>query len=218
MIAPCKLASHLPRVRQLAKLTSSIRVSKQWGAKDFWDATSSIRGREVTSTNPILSERILPAIDSGYLSTRTGYMMMGREFDLDLPAMLDAEQMLEKGEASYEDFLRAVVIHLDGTGWVVWNLQGDVSARKLDAEEEEARRRIETFRDRLVAMGKEHLFYRWIELVQFESQQPGGLTPFRQDELIGKARDLFSREGINFDALFASVGGVDGFPGLGKDK
>lgn len=175
-----------------------------------------MRGREVTNANPILREKILPAVDAAWMRDRTGYMMMNADYDLDLPAMLDAEQMIRKAEASYDDFAKAVVVHLEGAGWAIWKLDETGGARRLDPDEEEARRRMETFRERVMALGKEHLFYRWVELIQFESQQQGGLTPARQEQLVDKARSLFSQEGVDFDALFASVGGADGFPGLGK--
>ena len=167
-----------------------------------------------------MRERIAPAIDSEWMRERTGFMMMGRDYDLDLPAMLDAEQMIKKGDAKYDDFAKAIFIYLDGAGWCMWRIEEAQTAgtQKPDDEEQEARRRMELFRERVMALGKEHLFYRWIELIQFESQQPGGLTPARQEELVGKARDRFSKEGIDFDSLFSSVGGVDGFPGLGSDK
>ncbi|KAL9048582.1 MAG: hypothetical protein Q9162_007648 [Coniocarpon cinnabarinum] len=196
------------------------RVSKQWGADQFWEHTKSFRGREITPENPVLRDRILPAVDSEYLRERTGYMMMGKNYDLDLPAMMDAEQMIKKGEAKFDDFETAVYIYLDGNGWCVWNVDDEkkLNHRRPDLDEAEARRRMELFRERVMAMGKEHLFYRWIELIQFESQQPGGLTVARQEELVGKARELFGREGVEFDALFSSVGGADGFPGLGKDQ
>lgn len=196
------------------------RMSKQWGAKDFWDACKTIRGREVTPDNRILLQRIMPAIDSGWMKERTGFMMMNRDYDLDLAAMLDAEQMIEKGDAKYEDFAKTVFIYLEGAGWCMWRVDEQMtrSASQPDAEEQEARRRMELFRERVMVLDKEHLFYRWIEMIQYESQQPDGLTPARQEQLVEKARDLFSREGVDFDSLFASVGGADGFPGLGKDK
>lgn len=59
--------------------------------------------------------------------------------------------------------------------------------------------------NRLTMMGKENLFFRWIEIVQY-----GG----RHDEVLQKARDVFTAQGIEFDDFVDSVGGITAFPGL----
>ena len=174
----------------------------------------------VNPNTPVLRDRILPAIDTEWMRTRTGYMMMNADYDLDLPAMLDAEGMVQKGQASYTDFTKAVFVHLEDAGWCMWKIEEGQStvASDTDLDEQEARQRIEGFRERLKALGKEDLFYRWIEMLQFETQQPGGLrNTERQAHFIEKARNLFVCEGVDFDKLFSSVGGAGGFPGLGKN-
>jgi hypothetical protein len=63
-------------------------------------------------------------------------------------------------------------------------------------------------------MGKENLFFRWIELIQYESEQPGGMNMARRKEVMEKARDVFTAQGVDFDAFVTAIGGVEAFPGL----
>lgn len=61
-------------------------------------------------------------------------------------------------------------------------------------------------------MGKENLFYRWIEVVQFESTQPGGFGPEKQEAAAKKIREMFEAESINFDELWKEAVGTN--PGI----
>jgi len=65
-------------------------------------------------------------------------------------------------------------------------------------------------------MGKENLFFRWIELIQYESEQPGGMNATRRKEVVEKARDVFTAQGVDFDAFVTAIGGIDAFPGLAQ--
>ena len=82
------------------------------------------------------------------------------------------------------------------------------------AQEEEGRRKIVAFKDELTSLGKESLFFRWIELVQFESSQPGGFTPDRQQKTMEKAKEMFESQGVDFDKFWAKIGGMQGMPGM----
>jgi hypothetical protein len=70
------------------------------------------------------------------------------------------------------------------------------------------------FKDRLTAMGHEDLFYRWVELVQYESTMPGGFTEGRQARAMEEARRMFSEAGVDFAKFWEEVGGSQGMPGL----
>jgi hypothetical protein len=75
-------------------------------------------------------------------------------------------------------------------------------------------RKIVAFKDELTALGKESLFFRWIELVQFESSQPGGFGPERQKKTMIKAKQMFEDQSIDFDKFWAKIGGMQGMPGM----
>jgi hypothetical protein len=63
-------------------------------------------------------------------------------------------------------------------------------------------------------MGHEDLFYRWVELVQYESTMPGGFTEGRQARAMQEARRMFNEAGVDFAKFWEEVGGSQGMPGL----
>lgn len=63
-----------------------------------------------------------------------------------------------------------------------------------------------TLQDRLAAMGKEGLFFRMIELVQYEGSTPGGFSPERQQATLEKVEKLFSDNGVDFRNLLNEMG------------
>ena len=67
------------------------------------------------------------------------------------------------------------------------------------------------FREKLAAMGKEDLFFRWVEIIQFESSQEGGFTLERQQSAMLQAKKLFEDGGVDFSSLWREVGGLEGF-------
>ncbi|KAF3359428.1 hypothetical protein VdG1_05181 [Verticillium dahliae VDG1] len=79
----------------------------------------------------------------------------------------------------------------------------------VDVDVAARRQQVFAFRDALAAVGKEDLFFRWIEIVQYESTQPGGFGPERQVDAAKKIRDLFSNEGIDFDEFWKESVGED---------
>ena len=70
-------------------------------------------------------------------------------------------------------------------------------------------------KDTLTALGKENLFFRWVEMVQFESSAEGGFTAERQQQAVRKAKELFEGQGVDFEEFWASIeGGVEGMMGM----
>lgn len=58
-------------------------------------------------------------------------------------------------------------------------------------------------------MGKEDLFYRWVELIQYESTRPGGFTQERQLEAGLKVQALFQEHGVDYIDFENSIGGME---------
>ncbi|KAH6638564.1 hypothetical protein BKA67DRAFT_542669 [Truncatella angustata] len=136
---------------------------------------------------------------------RTGYLLMNKEWNLDWATMIDATTMVDKKMAAIEAFKLVVLVYQEEYGWIVVD-------HKLDEDpaEDERRTQILLFRDALSAIGKEDLFFRWIEVVQFEANQPGGFTAERQGVVAQQVRDLFQKEGVDFDQLWKDSVGTDG--------
>lgn len=165
----------------------------------------------------VFRDRIMPAIEPKWLLAKTGYLMMDKNWDLDFAAMIVAHDLVstsdQTGKLNLDDFRKTVILYseLHG-GWLVW------AVHKLDASaagtQEVGRQKIVAFKDRLTAMGKENLFFRWIEIVQYESSQPGGFTPERQAVAMKKAKEAFVGQGVDFERFWKDVGGMEGMPGL----
>jgi len=119
-----------------------------------------------------------------------------------------AHGLLDEGGLTLKDFEKSVFAYSEEHGWLCWQVW------KLDEEgaEEDTRKRIVALKDKLTAMGRENLFFRWIEIVQYESSS-GDFTPERQRATLKKVEKAFDEQGVNFKELVESVGGMEGMPG-----
>lgn len=190
-----------------------VRESRGWGAKDLLGAAEGASGK-AGGESPFFKTRILPAVEPQRLTEKTGYLLMDKDFDLDFAGMINATQLLDKKEITKDLLRKSVFVWVgkeESGQWTVWDCW------KLDeGSETEARQKIMLFKDRLTAMGKESLFFKWVELVQFESNAPGGFTYERQTATAEKAKKLFQDEGIDFDQFIKEIGGLGGMPGMGE--
>ncbi|KAJ9662270.1 hypothetical protein H2201_006201 [Coniosporium apollinis] len=181
-----------------------VRVSRKWGSEEL------LQGAKKGDESPFFKVRILPAIDRHYVRSKTGYLMMDANWDLDFATMVAAHRLVDTKavpEDAFEKSILAFSTELDS--WLVWKVH------ELDeGAEQESRKKIVQFKDRLTAMGKENLFLRWVELIQYESTQPGGFTKERQAQAVRRAEEMFQDQGIDFEEFVQSFGGVEGLPGL----
>ncbi|KAH6982841.1 hypothetical protein BKA56DRAFT_582486 [Ilyonectria sp. MPI-CAGE-AT-0026] len=175
-----------------------VRRSRDWDQllKDIFtdkDSKTILSAYVQSATSPMLQEQ------------KTGYLLMNGQWDLDWAGMIHAHSLVDKKEIAIDAFRNLALVHHRDHGWMVYNLQGNAASG-----EDERRRQVFAFRDTLTAMGKEDLFYRWVEIVQFESTRPEGFGPDEQETAARKIRELFQNENINFDELWKqSVGTMD---------
>jgi hypothetical protein len=176
-----------------------------------WDKTLGSDWLEQNNTeSPIYTEKIMPAIQRDWIAKKTGYLMMDKCWDLDYPAMISAHALVAQAKATLSDFQKAVAVYSSPLSqWLIWPVY-----RLDEGGQEEGRRRIVAFKDKLTAMGKENLFFEWIELIQYESAQPGGFTSERQRLVMERARELFEQQGVDFETFWEEIGGARGMPGL----
>ena len=173
----------------------------------------------------VMRERIMPAVAPLWVRAKTGYAMLDKSWDLDFGAMVRAHELLAvaasegatsgvEGDAvTLDTFRTTVLVYEEGKGWLAWPVW------KLEesqcGEQEAQRRKIVQMKDRLTAMGKENLFFAWVEMVQFESSAHGGFTVERQRGAVEKARRLFEAQGVDFQDFWAAIeGGVEGMMGM----
>ncbi|RBR24185.1 uncharacterized protein FIESC28_03085 [Fusarium coffeatum] len=144
------------------------------------------------ATSPILQEQ------------KTGYLLMNAYWDLDWARMVLAHRLVDKKELALDAFKGLVLVHHAAYGWMSYDVRVNGTS-----SEDERRRQVFAFRDALIKLGKENLFYRWVEIVQYEATQPGGFGPKEQEVAAKRIRELFENENINFDDLWKeSVGSL----------
>ncbi|KAK4098099.1 hypothetical protein N658DRAFT_526592 [Parathielavia hyrcaniae] len=174
-------------------------------SRDGWDGVLREKGvdlfdgerKEAREGREAVLSRVRAATAPALVQGKTGYLTMDGEWDLDWQAMVDATRLVDRKEIALEAFDTVVLLHHDRFGWVSVDLGNGATA-----EQDERRKQVFAFRDALTALGKEDLFFRWVEMVQFEATQPGGFTPEKQVVAAQKIRDLFKANGVDFDGLW----------------
>ncbi|CZS92506.1 uncharacterized protein RCO7_01895 [Rhynchosporium graminicola] len=174
-----------------------------------WDRTIGNMLEEGSGQNEFF-DIVRRAVDPIWMAEKTGYLMLNKDWDLDWKSIIIATKMVDQKTLSIQDFKTTILLHNKDFGWLVI----ETAAAGGSAAEEEGRRKIVAFKDELTALGKENLFFRWIELVQYESSRPGGFSSERQLDTMAKAKDMFESQGVDFDQFWAKVGGMEGMPGM----
>ncbi|KAI9815282.1 MAG: hypothetical protein M1827_002762 [Pycnora praestabilis] len=197
-----------------------VRVSRKKWVSRLLDQQEGKKGAKelmAEENQALIMEKIGPAVERQYLREKTGYVMMDESWDLDFQGMITATELITHDEASFDDFETSVLAYMEEFGWLVWRVyptEKDKNAEMGGVGEEASRNKIMAFKDALTALGHESLFYRWIELIQYESTQPGGFTPERQVDAMRQAKEMFEEKGVDFEGFWKEVGGMEGLPGF----
>lgn len=179
-------------------------------SRPTWDGNvaAAVRGDDFGAKSHLMTN-IGMATSPTLLNEKTGYLTMNNEWDLDWSAMVRATKLVDDKAIPLDAFRVVVLVHHEQCGWLTLEIDAGE-----EAEDDARRLQVFAFRDALAAVGKEDLFYRWIEIVQFESSQPGGFGPEKQVEVAKKIRDLFEEQGIDFDKFWKDSVGSDGLAGV----
>ncbi|KAL4768138.1 hypothetical protein BDW60DRAFT_133670 [Aspergillus nidulans var. acristatus] len=159
-----------------------------------------------------MRDKIVAAVTPDRL-TKTGYLLIDADWDLDYEAMIKAHELISStnnpNPIPMDEFRTAVLVNTDSDGWIIWHV-GDENTEEGRTRSKQ-RDQILAFKDKLTEMGHEDLFFRWVELIQYESTQPGGFTPERQASAMLQAKQLFEDAGVDFTRFWQEVGGMEGF-------
>ncbi|BCR85684.1 uncharacterized protein ACHE_21142S [Aspergillus chevalieri] len=162
-------------------------------------------------------DRIVAAVTPERLE-KPGYMLVDADWDLDYGAMIRAQELVDPARKNKDDrvpleeFRTSVLVNTDTDGWLIWRVGDESSTTTSDGKDySEQRDQILAFREKLAAIGKEDLFFRWVEIIQYESTLPGGFTTERQQSAMVQAKQLFEEGGVDFSSLWREVGGIEGF-------
>ncbi|KAL2814924.1 hypothetical protein BJX63DRAFT_390822 [Aspergillus granulosus] len=163
--------------------------------------------------NDEMRDKIVAAVTPDRLS-KTGYLLVDADWALDYPAMIKAHSLVspqrkETEPLPLDEFRTAVLVNTDTDGWLIWHV-GDENTPEGRTRTKQ-RDQILAFKDKLTEMGHEDLFFRWVELIQYESTRPGGFTAERQQAAMVQAKALFEEAGVDFAQFWTEVGGMEGF-------
>lgn len=187
-----------------------VRVSRKWGSEDL------MGGNKKGGESPFFKTRLMPALMPPKMQ-KTGYLLMDKDWDLDFGLMVTATQLLDKSALKEYQLDRRVFAWYgsEETGqWTMWDEKAfaEQAVEQVEEMEEnsntEHREKIFKMQAKMQQMGKEDLFYKWVELIQYESTRPGGFTQERQLEAGAKVQALFEEHGVDLEDFEKAVGGL----------
>lgn len=159
-------------------------------------------------------DRINAAVMPDQLA-KTGFMLIDASWNLNYDATIHAQQMVDRTRYGQgiprDEFRTAVLVNTDAYGWLIWRVGDDTVNGKTHMSQRE---QILAFQDKLTGMGKEDLFFRWAEIIQYESTRPGGFTPERQHSAMSQTKKLFEDNDVDFSRFWREVGGMEGLAGF----
>lgn len=164
-----------------------VRSSRRWDVPLFtkeergsWDVRGEVEkmdwvkeewlqeGRE----GKLFREKILPAVEKGWVQNKTSYQMLDQNWDLYFSGMIEAQALVDDAKNKIDDFRTSVLVHTEKWGWLIW----EVWREHEEGSEDDGTKKLQLIKNKLTAMGKENLFFRWIEVVQSETSQSGPFT------------------------------------------
>lgn len=161
--------------------------------------------------NDAMRDKIVAAVTPERIG-KTGYLLVDADWNLDYDAMVRAHESVDrirKGDGvQLDEFRTAVLVHTDADGWLIWRVADENSP--AGPQKSAQRDQILAFKEKLTAMGKEDLFFRWVEMIQWESTRLGGFTPERQQSAMMQAKQMFEEENVDFSAFWDDLGGMQG--------
>ena len=155
-----------------------------------------------------LKVKVDPAMRTSYVG-KTGYLLLDKDWDLDFKGMLDAHKLVDKGTIQIKDLENLVLVYYQKQ-WLVWQVHQAPQISKLEEQDTV----LEKFKSKLADLGAEDVFFRWIEIMQFETSQPGGFTEGRQAEAMRELKKLLTKKGVDYAQFWEEIGGQAGLPGF----
>lgn len=151
------------------------------------------------------------------LRSKSGMSLIDSEWDLYYSGMVAAHALTSE-TSQWTELEKAgpVICVFDPSceAWRVWRPWDDDDNDNDVNQEEGGGSKLRRFKDLLTAMGREGLFFRWVELMQYETHSEGAFTEARREKAIAASRTLFAGVGVNWDEVIDGIGGLDGLPGM----
>lgn len=183
-----------------------VRRGRRWDTGMLASAKGRPRAWDVPDELTI-KVKVEAAMRKSYTS-RTGLSLLDKDWDLDYKGMIDAHRLLEDGRVRIMDLDEIALVYYQDR-WIFWSIHEDTAAsdRKEDPK-------VQTFKQVLTDLGCEDVFFRWIEIVQYESSQPGGFTERRKSGARNELRALIEKKGLDYEEVMEAINKSGGLPGL----
>ena len=162
-----------------------------------------------TSDELTINVKVEPAMRPSYVG-KSGLLLLDKDWDLDYKAMLDAHRMIKDGRLKMEDLDDVALVYYQKQ-WLSWKVHEDTQLPVGNPKHEGV---LKDFREKLTKLGEEDVFFRWIEIVQYETSQPGGFTKGRQAEAKEQFKKLLTDRRVDYEAFWNDIGGEKGLPGF----
>ncbi|KAI4167855.1 MAG: hypothetical protein LQ343_006869 [Gyalolechia ehrenbergii] len=201
-----------------------VRRSRRWGeglavgvngeeGVEWWMREDGEEG----GMKEVAVEKIQKAVRREWVGGKSGLLMIDKDWDLYFQGMVDAHWLLDRGKLGFGELEEGPVVAVwsGERGWLVWRPWDGDGEGDGEGKEGEGGRKLRLFKDMLTSVGKEGLFFRWVEMMQFESSRgQGGFTRERRQKVVERSRELFEEQGVSWDEAMQGIGGVDGLPGM----
>lgn len=168
------------------------------------------------TTNDLLTVKIFAteALDNQSIQKTAYTMIADKRWDLDFAAMIEAHEVLAKSKGLSISWLdRKVLAHNSRDDrWQIWHLDG--KSQEMPLPEHDNVARLEKY---LRQKRRETLFYRYIELVQYETSLSDANTHKRRHAMIQQLEEEFAKAQLNFKTVVEDIGGLQNMPGFEDD-
>lgn len=141
---------------------------------------------------------------------KTGSLLLDKDWDLDYKAMVDAHGLAQDGTIQMMDLNNLALVYYQKQ-WLMWRVYEQPNITPEETEQDSV---VERFRQKLADHGAANVFFRWIEIVQFETSQPGGFTQGRQADALRELKQLLAKRGVDYGQFWDDIGGEAGLPGF----
>lgn len=180
-----------------------VRVSRRWGAEEL------LESRTKGVDNAFFQVRIAPAVESERVRAKSGYLLTDKYWDLDYGVMVNATELIDGKKLALTRTQIYVLVHHHKSGWLAWLVrpadEQGTAADEKDGDDGDVKRQFERVRARLAAQGKEDLFYRWVELVQYEAGKPDSSPQERRSRVQKLSTQFFDENGVDASELASLI-------------
>jgi len=147
-------------------------------------------------------------------TSKNALSLLDKDWDLDYRAMVDSTELIDQAKLSLDDVDHVVLVPWQGKWYSWYPHKVKATDGRIDPIPERDER-LESFKKHLIQLGCEDVFYRWIEIVQYETSQPARFTQNKRNEAEQELRRMLRSRKKDDEAFVQAVGGLQNVPGLG---